>query len=203
MGTFGLSTPGYLSRGEFGAEVGVPRLLGLFDEYDVSTTWCIPSHTLRTFPTRCAEIAEHGHEIAAHGCYHEQVPKLDATEERRLLGHVQLGHLLVIAAVGGDLVPGARRFQPSGWGRCAVCATGCTTWCSRRTQSNKPSSHCKQTSAPNSPRDRYPGVLNPKVPIHRQWAGELAPIETASHGFPGGERERHYVASQPPSMYSA
>jgi peptidoglycan/xylan/chitin deacetylase (PgdA/CDA1 family) len=85
MGTFGLTSPGYLSRGEFGAEVGVPRLLRLFDEYDMRTTWCIPSHTLRTFPGRCAEIVEHGHEIAAHGCYHEQVPKLDAAEERRLL----------------------------------------------------------------------------------------------------------------------
>jgi peptidoglycan/xylan/chitin deacetylase (PgdA/CDA1 family) len=85
MGTFGLSTPGYLSRGEFGAEVGVPRLLRLFDDYGIRTTWCVPSHTLRTFPGRCAEIVEHGHEIAAHGCYHEQVPKLDAAEERRLL----------------------------------------------------------------------------------------------------------------------
>jgi len=85
MGTFGITTPGYLSRGEFGAEVGVPRLLQLFDEYDIHTTWCVPSHTLRTFPSQCAAIVEHGHELAAHGCYHEQVPKLDAAEERRLL----------------------------------------------------------------------------------------------------------------------
>jgi len=85
MGTFGITTPSYLSRGEFGAEVGVPRLLQLFAEYDIHTTWCVPSHTLRTFPDQCAAIVEHGHEIAAHGCYHEQVPKLDAPEERRLL----------------------------------------------------------------------------------------------------------------------
>jgi peptidoglycan/xylan/chitin deacetylase (PgdA/CDA1 family) len=49
----------------------VPRLLRLFDEYDMRTTWCIPSHTLRTFPRQCADIVERGHEIAAHGCYHE------------------------------------------------------------------------------------------------------------------------------------
>ena len=85
MGTFGLSSPSYLSRGEFGAEVGVPRLLRLFEQHDLRTTWCTPSHTLQTFPRQCAQIVEAGHEIAAHGCYHEQVPKLDPDEERRLM----------------------------------------------------------------------------------------------------------------------
>ena len=85
MGTFGLSSPSYFSRGEFGAEVGVPRLLELFDQHDLRTTWCTPSHTLQTFPRQCAAIVDAGHEIAAHGCYHEQVPKLDPDEERRLL----------------------------------------------------------------------------------------------------------------------
>lgn len=89
MGTFGVSSPSYLSRGEFGAEVGVPRLLSLFERHGIRSTWCTPSHTLRTFPEQCAAILEHGHEMAAHGCYHEQVPKLDPAEERRLL-QVQL-----------------------------------------------------------------------------------------------------------------
>ena len=47
MGTFGLTSPGYLSRGEFGAEVGVPRLLELFVQYDMRTTWCIPTKRRR------------------------------------------------------------------------------------------------------------------------------------------------------------
>jgi peptidoglycan/xylan/chitin deacetylase (PgdA/CDA1 family) len=85
MGTFGLSSPSYLSRGEFGAEVGVPRLLQMFAQHDLRTTWCTPSHTLQTFPRQCGQIADAGHELAAHGCYHEQVPKLDPDEERRLM----------------------------------------------------------------------------------------------------------------------
>jgi peptidoglycan-N-acetylglucosamine deacetylase len=91
MGTFGLTSPGYLSRGEFGAEVGVPRLLTLLERHGVWATWCTPSHTLLTFPARVATIVDSGHEIAAHGCYHEQVPKLDPAEERRLM-EVQLEH---------------------------------------------------------------------------------------------------------------
>ncbi|WP_205437108.1 hypothetical protein [Helicobacter suis] len=38
-----------MSRGEFGAVVGTPRLLKLFKKYNIATTWCIPGHTLDTF----------------------------------------------------------------------------------------------------------------------------------------------------------
>jgi peptidoglycan-N-acetylglucosamine deacetylase len=85
MGTFGLSSPSYLSRGEFGAEVGVPRLLDLFSRYGVKGTWCTPGHSMLTFPDAFASIVEAGHEIAAHGCYHESVPSLDRDTELRLM----------------------------------------------------------------------------------------------------------------------
>lgn len=85
MGTFGLSSPSYLSRGEFCAEVGVPRLISLFERHAVRATWCTPGHTMVTFPERVRQIVDAGHEIAAHGCYHEGVPKLDPDTERRLM----------------------------------------------------------------------------------------------------------------------
>ncbi|MEU2732854.1 polysaccharide deacetylase [Streptomyces griseoviridis] len=85
MGTFNLSSPSYLSRGEFCAEVGVPRLISLFERHGVRATWCTPGHTMVTFPERVRQIVDAGHEIAAHGCYHEGVPKLDADTERRLM----------------------------------------------------------------------------------------------------------------------
>lgn len=33
-----------ISRGMFAGTVGVPRLLKLFDKYDIKTTWFIPGH---------------------------------------------------------------------------------------------------------------------------------------------------------------
>ncbi len=50
MGTFGKTSPSYLSRGEYCATVGVPRLLDLFARYDIQGTWCTPVHTMETFP---------------------------------------------------------------------------------------------------------------------------------------------------------
>ena len=85
MGTFGLTSPSYLSRGRVRRRGRRAPAAQPVRRHDIRTTWCTPSHTLRTFPGQCAEIVDAGHEIAAHGCYHEQVPKLDAAEERRLL----------------------------------------------------------------------------------------------------------------------
>jgi peptidoglycan/xylan/chitin deacetylase (PgdA/CDA1 family) len=85
MGTFRTTSQSALSRGEFGAEVGAPRLLELFGRYGITTTWCVPTHTMLTFPASFHQVVENGHEIAAHGVYHEFVPKLERDEERRLL----------------------------------------------------------------------------------------------------------------------
>lgn len=85
IGTFRTRSQTQLSRGEFGAAVGTPRLLETFRRYGITTTWCIPTHTLQTFPAAVEQVLEDGHEVAAHGVYHEYVPKLEPAEERRLM----------------------------------------------------------------------------------------------------------------------
>lgn len=85
MGTFRSESPSLMSRGEFGAEVGVPRLLSTFRARGIRTTFFIPTHTMQTFPAAVESIVTDGHEIAAHGVYHEYVPKLEEDEERRLI----------------------------------------------------------------------------------------------------------------------
>jgi len=81
----GHTSPSYLSRGEFGAEVGVPRLLDLFNRYDIKTTFCTPGHSMVTFPRQIEQIMAAGHEIASHGCYHERIPDLEPDRERELM----------------------------------------------------------------------------------------------------------------------
>ncbi|WP_309066237.1 polysaccharide deacetylase family protein [Microbacterium sp.] len=85
MGTFGADSPSYLSRGEFGAEVGVPRVLDALARHAIPATWCVPSHSLLTFPAAADAILQAGHEIAAHGVYHEPIHKMERDEERRLM----------------------------------------------------------------------------------------------------------------------
>lgn len=85
IGTMRSTSQSNLSRGAFGANVGAPRLLDTFKRFGITTTWCIPTHTMLTFPEPVKAIVDAGHEIAAHGVWHEYVPKLELDEERRLM----------------------------------------------------------------------------------------------------------------------
>ena len=70
LGLFRFTTANPLSRGEFGATVGIPRILDLLDKYDCKATFFVPGHTAQVFPDAVREIHERGHEIAAHSMYH-------------------------------------------------------------------------------------------------------------------------------------
>jgi len=82
MGEFG-SSPVNRSRGRFGAEVGAPRLLDLFDRHDVPATWFVPGHTIDSFPEPCRRVVEAGHEVAHHGWSHTQPSEYESREAER------------------------------------------------------------------------------------------------------------------------
>ena len=79
-----------LSRGEYGAIDGLPRILRLLDKYDVPASFFIPAVSDLLHPRMIPDILARGrHEIAVHGWIHERLPVLnDEAEERRLLRQV-------------------------------------------------------------------------------------------------------------------
>jgi peptidoglycan-N-acetylglucosamine deacetylase len=81
----GVDTPTAMSRGEFGARVGVPRILRLLEREQIKGTFYIPGHTVASFPELCAEIRDSGHEIGHHGYLHEIPAHLDEQHEREAL----------------------------------------------------------------------------------------------------------------------
>ncbi|MEU8632586.1 polysaccharide deacetylase family protein [Amycolatopsis sp. NPDC048633] len=73
------------STRRFAVDVGIPRLLALFRDLDVVTTWPTSDHDLVDFPDVVEDVLDEGHEIALHGCHHEGgVPEPD--RERELMG---------------------------------------------------------------------------------------------------------------------
>ena len=78
---------GVLSRGEYGAIDGLPRILRLLDRHDVSATFFIPGVSAAMHPQMVPDIlSRKRHEIGVHGWIHENLPALnDEAEERRLL----------------------------------------------------------------------------------------------------------------------
>jgi peptidoglycan-N-acetylglucosamine deacetylase len=77
----GQTSPSWISRGEFGPRVGMPRLVSLFEKYGIKTTWFIPGHTIETYRKQCERVLKAGHEIAHHGWTHRPPAELTAEQE--------------------------------------------------------------------------------------------------------------------------
>ncbi|TIA54407.1 glucose 1-dehydrogenase [Aureobasidium pullulans] len=74
-----------VSRGIFGATVGLERLLKLFNKHNIKATFFTPAHTIDSFPKQLAKVKDAGHEIGLHGYTHEHISGLSATQQRDVL----------------------------------------------------------------------------------------------------------------------
>ena len=103
---------GQMSRGEYGAREGVPRILDLLQRYDLKASFFVPGWTADKYPQLVERMHAAGHEIGHHGYEHEYVVDKGAEIElevlskgieslRRLTGAVPKGY----RAPAGNLGP--------------------------------------------------------------------------------------------------
>ena len=85
LSTFGRTGPQAISRGEYGARVGVPRILDLLERFEAPATFFTPGHTARSYPDLVGAISASGHEVASHGDFHEVFEELTPAEQRVVL----------------------------------------------------------------------------------------------------------------------
>ena len=86
LGSYGgADSPADLSRGLSAGHEGIPRLLQLFEDEGVDTSWYIPGHTIETFREECQAVADAGHEIGVHGYSHENPTDLSREQEDEIL----------------------------------------------------------------------------------------------------------------------
>jgi peptidoglycan/xylan/chitin deacetylase (PgdA/CDA1 family) len=83
----GETSPTTLSGADFGAQVGLPRILALLDKYQIPSTFFIPAVSALLHPEMIPAIQRSGrHEIGVHGWIHEFPPATgSAAEEERLM----------------------------------------------------------------------------------------------------------------------
>lgn len=82
---FGYGNPTFamLYRGEYGARVGIYRILDLLQRYQLPTTFFIPGQTIDSFPEAVEAIQKLKHEIAHHSYAHTDPSEQTPDEERR------------------------------------------------------------------------------------------------------------------------
>jgi len=74
--------PVCVSLGEFGPEVGVPRILRLLKKYDIETCFFLPGGTIEEYPDMAQQVFDEGHEIGFHSYSHVNPTALDHQQLR-------------------------------------------------------------------------------------------------------------------------
>lgn len=83
---FGQPTIGELSQGQYGARVGLPRIVALLDRHAIPASFFIPAMSLMIDRSQVGLIQKSGrHEFAVHGWIHEMNTAVPADVERRLV----------------------------------------------------------------------------------------------------------------------
>jgi peptidoglycan/xylan/chitin deacetylase (PgdA/CDA1 family) len=78
------TSPGKLSQGEYGARVGVPRILDLLSRNNIPATFYVPAVCALLRPSEVKSYVDEGHEVGMHGWIHERNVLLSPAVERDL-----------------------------------------------------------------------------------------------------------------------
>lgn len=77
--------PLHMSMGAYGPKTGMPRILKLMDDYQLTIGFFIPGWIIERYPEMCREVLKRGHEIGHHGYLHEKPYFLSGVEEEEAL----------------------------------------------------------------------------------------------------------------------
>lgn len=80
----GETSPGELSRGEYGNRVAAPRVVALLERFGIRASFYMPAVSALLYPDEAREYVEAGHELGMHGWIHERNTALPAGVEREL-----------------------------------------------------------------------------------------------------------------------
>jgi len=79
------SSPSYMSRGEYGARAGMPRVMKLLAKHDIPATFFIPAMSMEIHPQVIRELRDNPKiEIGFHSYVHENPMRLTEAEERKV-----------------------------------------------------------------------------------------------------------------------
>jgi hypothetical protein len=81
-----------VSRGVFGATVGVDRLLGLFEKHDIKASWFVPAHSLESFPAQMEKVVRVGHELVSATLHHPRRLRMTRGKIRGRPGQNEKGY---------------------------------------------------------------------------------------------------------------
>jgi peptidoglycan/xylan/chitin deacetylase (PgdA/CDA1 family) len=80
----GDTSPGELSRGEYGTRVAAPRIMALLHRFEIRASFYMPAVSALLHPEEARGYVDAGHELGLHGWIHERNNQLPPGVERDL-----------------------------------------------------------------------------------------------------------------------
>jgi len=74
-----------ISRGTYGPQTGVPRILKMLDTHDIKATFYVPGWVAEQHTETIREVLRRGHEVAAHGYEHEEKGPYSQEEDEAIM----------------------------------------------------------------------------------------------------------------------
>jgi peptidoglycan/xylan/chitin deacetylase (PgdA/CDA1 family) len=90
--------------GEYVLNQGMPRLLDLYDKYNVKATFFYTGHIARLYPEVVRMAYERGHEIGSHGLTHEVSKAFDVLSPDEQLSHLKQSKRILEDIIGDEVV---------------------------------------------------------------------------------------------------
>jgi len=94
-------------RDETGQKVldeGLPKLLDLYEEYDINTTFFVTGYIARKFPEIVKLIFRNGHEVGSHGLTHEPEDGFDILELNEQVEHLTESKEVLESICGDEVI---------------------------------------------------------------------------------------------------
>lgn len=90
--------------GEYVLSQGMPRLLDLYDQYEVKATFFYTGHIAKLYPEVVKMAYEHGHEVGSHGLTHEVSQAFDVLTPEQQLEHLRQSKMILEDIIGDEVV---------------------------------------------------------------------------------------------------
>jgi len=97
IGFQGQTSPSYMSRGEYGARTGLPRIVALLAKHGIPASFFIPAMTMELHPDVVDVVkSDPRHEFGFHSYVHENPLGLSAEQERAVYETAMQTHLAMV-----------------------------------------------------------------------------------------------------------
>lgn len=83
---------------------GMPRLLDLFDQYNIKTTFFYTGYIAKLYPDVVKIAHARGHEIASHGYSHKSTEAFDVLKNNEVNAHLSLSKNILENIIGEEVI---------------------------------------------------------------------------------------------------